>query len=200
MGKLSRFQKIESVKNLKRYKLPIPQTIFIFDFKRQEKEIDDFLKKNKIVTIRSDKIGQTNFCPHNLRCPRDKAKRFIKELIDKNFAVLLQEYIPIARDRVSGNILILKKHIFVELMGPGPLTRLTRDGLLQERAKFLKSNLKETEHFGKRMIKQKELVNIVKLVKNIPPFMILEFTLRPEGIYFWQITNDKTAGSLEKIK
>lgn len=198
MAKLSGFKKIESIKNLMRYKLPIPRTIFIFNFKKQEKDIEDFLKKNKIVTIRSDKIGQTNFCPHNLRCLRDEAKQLIRKLINKNFAVLLQEYIPIMRDRVSGNILILKKHIFIELMGTGPLTRLTRDGVLQERAKFLKINSKELEHFGKRMIEKKELVNVVKLVKNIPAYTILEFTLRPEGIYFWQITHDKTAKTLEK--
>ncbi len=197
MEKHSKFKKVESIKNLERYNLPIPKTIFIFDFKKQEKEIDDFLKNNRIVTVRSDRIEQTDFCPHNLRCPRDKTKQFIKKLINKNFAVILQKYIPIMRNRVSGTILILKRHILVELMGTGPLTRLMRDGLLQERTKILKRNLKEVEHFGKRMIKREKLADILKLVKNVPPYKILEFSLRPEGIYFWQIIDDKTARRLE---
>ena len=187
------FKKIEGIKELQRYNLPIADTIFIFNFKRQEKGIDDFLKSKKFVTVRTDKKGKMDFCPYNLRCERKNAKRLIKKLNLNGYTVILQKYVPIRRDRVSGNILTLKNQILIELMGVGPLTALNREGRVEEHIVFRKNNLKEIKHFGKRLIKRKDLLPILKMVKNIPPFKILEFTLRPEGIYFWQIRYDKTA-------
>jgi len=189
------FKKIEGIKILQKYNLPQPKTIFIFDFKKQEKEIDDFLKNKRIVTIRSDKRGKTDFCPLNIGSPQNKVKQQIKKLIPKGYVVILQEYIPV-RSRVSGNILILKNHILVELMGTGSLSLLNRDGKVEEQVKLEKGNFKEVEHFGKRLISKKELVKILKLVKRVPTYKLLEFTLRSKGLYFWQMRDDKTAKEL----
>jgi len=191
------FKKIESIKQLQKYHLPIPETIFVFNFKKQEKEIDDFLKNKRIVTVRSDKKFKTDFCPHNLRCQKKEAKKFIRNLIFKGYAAIVQRYVPIRRDRVSGNILILKSRILMDLMGTGPLTRLTRDGIVEEQIIFSKSNFKSISHLGKRLISNDKLQDILNIIKNIPPYKILEFTLRPEGIYFWQIKDDKTTKQLE---
>lgn len=194
-----KYKKIESIKRIKNYHLPHPETIFIFKFDEQEKEIDSFLKDKKIVTIRTDKKGYSDFLPCYLRCPKSKVKEKIKELSAKNYAVILQNYIPIRKDRkVSGNILILKKDILVELMGKGPLTWLNREGKIEERLRLKKNNLKEIEHFGKRLIKKRELADILKLVKNIKPYKVLEFSLSSGVPYFWQIKDDKTAKKLDK--
>lgn len=193
-----KLKKVKSIEDLKKYGLPIPETIFIFDFKKQEKEIDDFLVGKRIVTIRSDRENQTDFCPHNLRCERNAVKDFIKTLNAKGYVAILQRYVPIRRDRVSGNILVLKNRILVEMMGTGPLTQLNRDGKVLEQITFAKKDLKEIEHFGKRLIPQKEIINILKKIGNFPPYKILEFTLRPEGLYFWQIRDDLSAKRLDK--
>lgn len=192
------FKKIEGIKKLQKYNLPIPETIFIFDFKKQEKEIEKFLKDKEFITIRSDKKGSTDFCPCSLRCPRNKAKIFIKEIIRKGYTAILQRYIPIRKNRIlSGNILILKNNILMELMGVGPLTWLNRKGKLDEQIRFRKDNLHELEHRGKKLAEKRKLINIAKLVKNIPPYKILEFTLISEGPFFWQIKEDRTAKRLD---
>lgn len=195
--KSTKFLKIESIKELKKYGLPFPKTVFIFNFKKQKKEIDRFLSNKKYVTIRSDKKGSTDFCPHNLRCPVNKAKRFIEKIISKGYAAILQNYVPIYKDKASGNILILKKRIFIELMGEGPLTWMTREGLVREWIVLRKKDFKEIMHSGRRLLKGKKLINILKMVKKIPSYRLVEFTLRPEGLYFWQIKEDKTAKKLE---
>ena len=196
--KSAEFLKIKSIKEIQKYKLPCPETIFVFNFKRQEKEIDKFLKNKENITIRTDKKGKTDFCPHILRCSKNKAKPFIKEITAKGYAAILQQYLPIRKNRIlSGNILILKNHILMELMGVGPLTWLNREGRMEEQVKFRKNNLREVEHSGKKLVGRKKLVNIVKMVRNIPPYKILEFTLRSEGPFFWQIKEDKTSKLLE---
>ena len=195
---LKGFKKIGGIKELQIHNLPIPDTIFIFNSRKQEKEIDKFLKNKENITIRTDKRGNTDFCPHILRCPKNEAKPFIKKITAKGYAAILQEYLPIRKNRIlSGNILILKNHILMELMGVGPLTWLNREGRVEEQIKLRKGNLKEVEHLGKRLVEKKKLVNIVKMVKNIPPYKILEFTLRLGGPFFWQIKEDKTAKVLE---
>jgi hypothetical protein len=190
------FKKIESIKKLQKYKMPTAQTVFIFDFKKQEKEIDNFLKNRRLVTIRSDKKGRTYFCPLSIGCPRNKAKSLIKKISSKGYAVLLQEYVPV-RSKVSGNILILKKNILVELIRTGALSLMDREGKFEEQIKFKKKDLTEVSHFGKRLIKKQELINIVKMVKKMPVYNLIEFTLRNNGLYFWQIKKDKTARKLE---
>ena len=194
--KFDGFKKIESIKKLQRYNLPIPETIFIFNFKKQEKEIEKFLKNKKIVTIRSDKKGSTDFCPLIIGCQKNKAKSLIKEISSKGYAVILQQYVPV-RSRVSGNILILKKHILAELMGTGALSLMNREGKIEEQIKFKKKDLTEVSHFGKQLIKKRDLTNILKMVKKIPVYHLIEFTLRRDELYFWQIKEDKTAKQLE---
>lgn len=194
-----KYKKIESIKQLQRYGLPIPQMIFVFDFKKQEREIDNFLNKKKFITIRADRKGRYDFLPCYIRCPQGKAKEKIKELTAKNYAAILQNYIPLRKNReASGNILILKNDILVELMGKGPLTWLNREGKIEERIRAAKKNFKEKEHLGKRLIKKRDLVKILKLVKNINPYQILEFSLVSGLPYFWQIRTDKTAKKLEE--
>ena len=197
MKKLSKFKKVEGIKNLKKYDLLTPKTIFIFDFKKQEKEIDNFIKDRNYVMIRSDKDNDVDFCPHNLKCPKSKAKEFIKELLSKNYVAILQECIPWTSNKVSGNILILKDDILIELMEGGPLILLNREGKLDEYIKIKKSSLKEIEHLGKRLIKKKELENILNLIKKVPPYKIIEFAIGPDWFYFWQIRDDKTTRGLE---
>ncbi len=197
MIRIGKFKKIEGVKEIKKYGLPMAETIFIFNFEKQEKEIDAFLKSKKIVTIRSDKSGGADFCPCWLGCPKNKAKPIIKQLIGKGYAVLLQKYVPIMKEIFSGNTLILKKHILMELMKEGPLVWLNRDGLVEEQIKFRKRDLKEMKHFGKRITKKKDLNKVLKMINHLPSFKIVEFTLRPEGLYFWQMRDDKTAKRLK---
>ena len=193
-----KYKKIESIKELREYRLPVALSIFIFDFKKQEREIDSFLKNKKFITIRTDRKGYSDFLPCHIRYPKNKAKRKIKELIAKKYAIILQNYIPLRKDReVSGNILILKNDIMVELMGKGPLTWLNREGKIDERIKLKKNNLKELYHSGKRLIKKRELAGILKSVKVIEPYKILEFSLVSGVPYFWQIREDKTAKKLD---
>ena len=195
--KFDGFKKIESIKKLQKYKLPIAQTIFIFDFKKHEKEIEKFLKNKKLVTIRSDKKGSTDFCPLIIGCPKNKAKSLIKKISSKGYAVILQKYVPV-RSKASGNILILKKHILVELIRTGALSLMNREGKIEEQIKFKKRDLTEVSHFGKRLIRKQDLINILKMVKKLPVYKLIEFTLRRDGLYFWQIKEDKTAKQLEE--
>lgn len=196
--KLAEFPKIKSIKEIRKYDLPYPETIFVFNFNRQEREIDDFLKNKEFVDIRTDTRRKTDFCPSSLRYPKSKAKAFIKKVTKKGYAAILAEYVPIRKGRVaSGNILVLKNHLLVELIGKGPLTLLNRRGRLAEQIKFRKDNLKEVEHSGKRLIKRKKLLNIVRMAKNLPHYKILEFTLLSKGLFFWHIREDKTAKILE---
>lgn len=191
------FLKIEGIKEAVGYKLPVSKTIFVFNFEKQEAEINDFIKGKKYVSVRSDSRNGTDFCPHNLKCPASKAKEFVEYLNSHQYAAIVQEYIPWENDIASGNILILEKHILLELMGEGPLIWLNRDGTLDEWIKFEKKSLKEVGHFGKRLIKKEDLAVILRMVRDIPIHKIIEFTLRPEGLYFWQIRDDKTAKEIE---
>ena len=79
-----------------------------------------------------------------------------------------------------------------------PLYLLTRDGKIDEFIKIEKDSLREVERFGKRVIKKSDLNKILKLIKRLPDFKIVEFTLRKDGLIFWQMIDDKTAKTLEK--
>lgn len=85
----------------------------------------------------------------------------------------------------------------MELIRSGAVSRLDREGKIEEQVKFRKKDLKEVEHFGKRLVKSVVLRNIAKIIKNIPPFKILDFVLMENGPYFYQIQDDKTAKELE---
>lgn len=152
------FFKIEGIIEASRYNLPVSKTIFIFDFEKQEKEIDDFIKNRDYVAIRTDKRNGLDFYPHNLRCPKNKAKELIKELNLQGYAIILheQKHVPFGKadHQVSGNILILKEYFLIELMEGEPLILLTRDGKIDELIKIERNNLKEVMRFGKRIIKK----------------------------------------------
>lgn len=193
----AKFLKIEGIREVAKHKLPFSKTLFIFNWQKQKKDIDEFLKNRKYVSIRSDRKGYSDFCPHDLKCRVDKAEAFIKQLNFQGYAVILQEYIPWEKDIASGNILILKKHFIIELMGEGPLIWLNRDGKIEERIKIKKSDLKEVEHSGIRLVEKQPLVKVINLVKSLPAYKIIEFTIRPEGLYFWQIRTDSTAKEIE---
>ncbi len=196
--KSDKFAKIESIKELREYGLPVPETVFIFNFAKQEKEIDKFLRGKKFVSVRSDKAGSTDYCPHMLRCPHSKAKGFIKTVIEGGCAAVLQKYTPLKKGEiVSGNILALENRILVELMDVGPLVWLTRKGEVAEQVIFDKKSLKETGHFGKRLISSSKLAKIARYALPLAPYRVLEFTLRTDGLCFWQIKDDPTAKRLD---
>ena len=193
---LDKFKKVKGIKDLEQYDLPTPQTAFIFDFDKQEKEVDTFIKNRSYLMIRSDKENELDFCPHNLICPRTEAKDFVKKLTSKKFVVILQECISWKEDKLSGNIMTLKNDVVVELMRGGPLIFLNRDGQVDE---YLKVNKKGSvlEYSGKKIIDKTDLDKILKMIKKLPPYKIVEFSIGPDWLYFWQIRDDKTAKGLE---
>jgi len=198
-----KYKKIESIKKIKKYGLPFPETIFIFDFKKQEEAIDRFLKNREYVAIRTDSAKNTDFLPYNLRCHKKKAKKTIKKFNDEGYAVILHEqnHIPsgvINKNHISGNIVILEKCWIIELMRGEPLSSLTRKGEISEYLKIRKNNLTEVAHWGKRIISRDILDKILRMIRKIPKHKVIEFTFRPEGFYFWQIREDKTAKKLDK--
>ncbi|OGY23458.1 MAG: hypothetical protein A2172_04520 [Candidatus Woykebacteria bacterium RBG_13_40_15] len=197
MRLLNKFKKVKGIKDLGKYNLPTPETIFIFDFEKQEKEIDDFIKNRRYLMIRSDKENDIDFCPHNLVCPKAEAKDFIKGLVSKKYVVILQECIPWQEDKISGNILTLKNEMLIELMKGGPLTLLNREGNVDESIKIKRKNLGKREYSGRRIIKKKDLDTILRMVKGMQPYKIVEFSIGPNWLYFWQIRDDKTAKELE---
>lgn len=197
---MGKFKKIESIKKIQKYGLPTPKTVFVFDFKRQQREIEAFLKSRKYVMIRSDSKDDTDFCPHNLSCPKLEAKKFIKDLLVKNYAILLQEHVPWTDDKLSGNILVLKNYFIVELMEGGPLILLNRDGQVDECLRIRKRGLCEVEHLGKRLISPSEIIDVLKMVKDVPSYRIVEFTIGQGWTYFWQIREDETTKKLEPLK
>jgi len=195
--KYDKFSKIESIKEIKRYSLPHPETIFVFDLRKEEKKVDKFLKGKKIVSIRSDKRGQPQFCPNIPRCRSSKAKSLIRKINKQGYAVILHEYLHVKKGRIAaGHILILKNHILMELISFGPVSRLDRQGVVEEIIKFRKDDLTEVEHFGRKLAEKGVFKKIAKLVKNIPCFKILDFVLMERGVYFYQIQNDKTSKKL----
>jgi hypothetical protein len=195
--KFDKLPKILSLKRLERYGLPIPQTLFIFNFNKQEKEIDEFLRGKKEVSIRSDKMNDSQFCPSIPRCLAGKAKSLCKKINQQGYVVILHEYFPLKKGRIAcGHILTLKGHILFELVDRGAVSRLDREGEVKEIVKLRKKDLTEAEHFGKRTAKRSALKKVALLVKNIPCFKILDFTLMESGPYFYQIQDDETASRL----
>jgi len=195
--KFDKLPKIESLKRLKRYGLPIPETLFIFDFKKQEKEIDEFLRGKKEISIRADRVDDSQFCPSIPRCPVNKAKSLCKKINGQGYVVILHEYFPLKKGRIAcGHILTLKKYIIFELVDRGAVSRLDREGEVEEIVKLRKKDLAESEHFGRRTAKRSALKKVAVLVKNIPCFKILDFTLMESGPYFYQIQDDETASRL----
>ena len=198
-----RYKKIESIKKLQGYGLPILETIFIFDLRKQERELDKFLQNKEYIAIRTDTTKKIEFLPHDLRCHKKKSKKIIKDLNAKGFAVILHEqnHIPfgvVNKDHISGNIAILQKYFIVELMRGEPLYCLNREGKMDEYLKIKRNSLEEIEHWGRRIISKRILNKILKMIRRLPAYKIVEFTFRPEGFYFWQIRDDKTVKKLDE--
>jgi hypothetical protein len=195
--KFENLPKVKSLKRLIRYKLPIPETLFIFDFKKQEKEIDKFLSGKREVSIRSDRAENSQFCPSVSRCPINKAKLFCRKINKQGYTVILHEYLPMKKNRLAcGHILTLKDQILFELVDRGAVSRLDRQGEVAEIIRFRKKDFVEIEHFGQRIVSKSALKGIYPLIKDVPPFKVLDFTLLKRGVYFYQLQDDRTASRL----
>lgn len=192
------FEKVKSIMEIQRLGLPFPKTIFVFDYEKQEKEIDVFLTNTKRVTIRTDKKGNSDYCPHKFNCPKNKAKEFIRKTNSDGYAVILSEHVPF-NAKISGNILFLDKKIIIEIMKGSPLTLLNRHGILHEHIQ-LDKNLKEIFHWGKRIAERESLKKVIKIfdgqtLKN----KIVEFSVGPDWMYIWQIRHDESSKLLETV-
>lgn len=195
--KSDRLPKIRSLERLKGYGLPIPETLFIFNFKKQEREIVKFLKGRRFVSIRADKPGNSQFCPSIPRIETGKAKSLCRKINSQGYVVILHEYFSLRKGRIAcGHVMTLKDHIVFELVDQGAVSRLDREGEVREIIKFRKKDLAETEHYGKRTASRKSLRKLALLVKNIPCYKILDFTLMEKGPYFYQIQDDETSRRL----
>ncbi len=206
------FEKVTSIINIQELGLPTPETIFISDSDVQIKDIEDFIENRNILTIRSDKIGQTEYCPHNLKCPKHEVINFVRELNSNEFVAIIQEYIPWEEPDfftiLSGNILLLKKYIVIEMMEGGPITLLNRYGKMDEHIQIKRyNNFEETFHFGNRLISKNNLHKVLKLTENLSfDNKIFEFSIGNKNIdgiyydwlYFWHIKDDKTSKSVEQ--
>lgn len=192
------FSKINSIIQLQRLGLPTPETVFIYDAETQDAEIDGFLKDREFVMIRSDKKDSAGKCPHNLKCPKHEAKDFIKKLNSEGFAAILQEHVPF-NAYASGNILLLKNKMIVEMMEGSPLTKLNREGKLDEHIVMERFNgRKEIRHNGKRLLTRNIIKKVLDLVEYLPfENKIVEFAVAPDWLFFWQIRDDKTSAMLE---
>lgn len=192
------FAKIDSIIQIRKLGLPTPETVFIFDAEKQEAEIDGFLKDREFVMIRSDKKDSAGKCPNYLGCPKGNAKEFIKKLNSEGYAVILQEHVPF-NTTASGNILLLKNKMIVEMMEGSPLTKLNREGKLDEHIVLERFNgRKELHHSGKRLLTRNILKKVLDLVEYLPfENKIVEFAVAPDWLFFWQIRDDMTSAMLE---
>lgn len=192
------FAKINSIVQLQRLGLPIPNTVFIFDAGKQDAEIDGFLNNRELVMIRSDKDGCAGKCPHNLKCSKSEAKSFIRKLDSEGYAIILQEHVPF-NTTASGNIMLLKNKMIIEMMEGSPLTKLNRYGKLDEHIVMGRFNgRKEIRHSGKRLLARNILKKVLDLVEYLPfENKIVEFVVAPDWLFFWQIRDDRTSAMLE---
>ena len=193
-------EKIESIKRILDNNLPFPKTIFVFDYKKREKEIEEFIKDREYVMIRSDKRN-TKLCPHYLKCPKNEAKNFIKKLNSEGYIAIVHDMSYIKNydfnNEIAGNVLLLKNNFIVEIVKGGPVAKLNRFGEMDESIKISRQSLKQIEHSGKRIIDKKKLNKILKMVNHLPPYKIVEFAIGPDWLYFWQIRDDETSKKLE---
>jgi hypothetical protein len=192
------FLKIGSIIQMQKLGLPTPETVFVFDAEKQEAEIDGFLKNREFVMIRSDKKDSAGKCPNYLGCPKSEAKDFVKKLNAEGFAAILQEHVPF-NTTASGNIMLLKRRMIVELMEGGPLTKLNRHGELDEHIRMERFNgRREIHHSGKRILPRNILKRVLDSVEYLPlENKIVEFAVAPDWLFFWQIRDDRTSAMLE---
>ncbi len=191
------FLKIASIMEIRKLGLPSPETVFVFNSAKQEREIENFLRNRELVMIRSDRKDSAGKCPHNLACPKREAKEFIRRLNSEGYAVILQEHVPF-NAYASGNILLLKDKMIIELMEGSPLTKLNRFGMMDEHMRLDRFNgRKEFFHNGKRILSRNILKKVLDMVEYLPlENRIFEFAVAPDWLFFWQIRDDRTAGKL----
>ncbi len=190
-------EKIKNILEIKNLNLPMPETVFVFDLRKQEKEIEEFINGKEFVMIRSDKKGNRNNCPHNLKCHANNAKSFIEKLNKEGFVAILQEHVPF-NAFFSGNVLLLKNKIIIEVMEGSPLTLMNRYGKVDEHLQIERFTRKEIKHYGKRVLTRNIFEKILNLVEYLPiENKILEFAVGPDWFYFWEIRDDKTGKMLK---
>ena len=198
MEKLDKFKKIKGIEELKKYGLPTIKTIYIFNFNKQKKEVENFIRNKDFLVVRTDREDDPISAPRNLKCPKNRVEKLIKELNLKGYVAILQEPVLLSENKLSGSILILEDYLLIELMKGGPLTWLMRYGKVDEHIKLRKDNLEEVEHFGKKLIKKNDLNSILRQVNSIPSNKAVKFTIGTDWLYFWEIRDEKTAKRLEK--
>jgi|GEM_PF-1658058 len=193
-------KKLESIKRILDNNLPFPKTIFVFDCKKQEKEIEEFIKNRKYVMIRSDK-RDAKLCPHYLKCPRNEAMNFIRKLNSDGYVAIVHDLSYLKNysfdDEVSGNVLLLKNHFIIEVVKGGPLTKLNRFGEMDESIRINRHSFEEVAHSGKRIIDKERLNKVLKMVNHLPAYKLVEFALGDDWLYFWQIRDEETARELD---
>jgi len=192
------YPKINGIIKLRNLGLPTPKTLIINDYELQKQEINNFLMMRKFVMIRSEKEGQSTHCPSMIQCPINQAGSFIKELNTNGYAAIVQDYIPL-NNIYSGNILVLNDSFIIEVMKGGPVSKLNREGKVDEHLRISKAGDTIT-HFGSNVIPINDVKKIISKVKDLPlKNHIIEFSSGPDWFYFWHAREDKTSAKLEPI-
>jgi hypothetical protein len=97
----------------------------------------------------------------------------------------------------SGNILLLKDSFIIEVMKGGPVSKLNREGIVDEHLRINKMG-DVTFHQGGSVIPSADLKDIINRVKDLSlTYHILEFSKGPDWFYFWHAREDKTSKKLE---
>ena len=187
-------KKVESIVKLKSLGLPTPPTIIIKNFEEQLNEINNFLSTRTYVMIRSDKDDGMN-CPRILKCPSYNAKEHIRRLNENGYVVILQDYVPL-NNRYSGNALVLENLVVIEAIEGGPVSKISREGIIHQHVQLSKSGELINFH-GREVIPKDELIKIFSIVRNLPKYHIYEFSSGPNWFYFWQAREDKTSRVLD---
>ncbi len=194
MSSIPLMRKIKSILKLKELGLPTPKTLIITDIEKQYNEINNFLAPRSYVMIRTDK-GDGTFCPRILKCPAYSAKDYIRQLLNSGYAVIMQDYVPL-NNRYSGNALVLSKKIIIEAIEGGPVSKISREGLVHQHIQINKDGEILYEK-GRSVIPMNELSKIVNLIKNLPAYHIYEFSAGPDWFYFWQAKEEPTSKKLD---
>lgn len=180
---------------LKELSLPTPPTIFVKDLDAQRSEVNNFLLNRDYVMVRSDSEDKSTHCPRNLKCTPYQAKEFIKELNNKNYVAIVQEYVPL-NNHYSGNVLKLGDSFIIETVKGGPTSKLNRDGLMNEHLRLSKEG-EVLLRRGEEVITNRDLTRIINHVKELPEYHIYEFSSGPGWFYFWQVREDPTSRVLD---
>lgn len=191
-----RYSKLEAIERVMRHGLPLPRTIFVLDWQKQAKEVEEFLNGREWVSIRTDKPN-AHYCPNNLECPAELAAQQIKQFLEQGYAVILSEYVPF-NALASGNCLVLSQRLIVECMRGSPLTLLNRYGKLDEHLQLDRRSGRVLFHWGEFVL-SKEQVNKVFELFNRNDFLYcrVEFAFGPDWFYVWEIRKDESSRLLD---